>query len=78
MVVLAAGKGKRMKSGRPKVLHSVCGRPSLRHVLKAALAGRPTKIVVVVHSGAKDVEAAVRSWDDRSRVWCHKRCAEKQ
>lgn len=62
MVVLAAGKGKRMKSGRPKVLHSVCGRPSLWHVLRAALAARPAKIVVVVHSGAQDVEAAVRSW----------------
>src|SRR5947207_9679700 len=62
VVVLAAGKGKRMKSGRPKVLHSVCGRPSLWHVLKAALAGRPAKTVVVVHTEAQDVEAAVRSW----------------
>jgi bifunctional UDP-N-acetylglucosamine pyrophosphorylase / glucosamine-1-phosphate N-acetyltransferase len=62
VVVLAAGKGKRMKSGRPKVLHSVCGRPSLWHVLQAARAGRPAKIVVVVHNGARDVEAAVRSW----------------
>jgi bifunctional UDP-N-acetylglucosamine pyrophosphorylase/glucosamine-1-phosphate N-acetyltransferase len=61
-VVLAAGKGKRMKSGRPKVLHSVCGRPSLWHVLKAAVAARPSKVVVVVHRGAEDVEAAVRSW----------------
>jgi bifunctional UDP-N-acetylglucosamine pyrophosphorylase / glucosamine-1-phosphate N-acetyltransferase len=62
VVVLAAGKGKRMKSGKPKVLHAVCGRPSLWHVLKAAVAARPSTIVVVVHPGAEDVEAAVRSW----------------
>jgi bifunctional UDP-N-acetylglucosamine pyrophosphorylase/glucosamine-1-phosphate N-acetyltransferase len=62
VVVLAAGKGKRMKSGRPKVLHSVCGRPSLWHVLKAAVAARPGKVVVVVHNAAEDVEEAVRGW----------------
>ena len=62
MVVLAAGKGKRMKSGRPKVLHDVCGRQSLWHVLKAAAAGRPGKVVVVVHHGADDVRAAVEPW----------------
>ncbi|MGP6189625.1 MAG: bifunctional UDP-N-acetylglucosamine diphosphorylase/glucosamine-1-phosphate N-acetyltransferase GlmU [Vulcanimicrobiaceae bacterium] len=34
-VVLAAGKGTRMKSSRPKVLHPLCGRPMLWHVLRA-------------------------------------------
>ena len=47
-VVLAAGKGKRLKSSTPKVLHPICGRPALWHVLQGGLAARPNKIVVVV------------------------------
>jgi bifunctional UDP-N-acetylglucosamine pyrophosphorylase/glucosamine-1-phosphate N-acetyltransferase len=35
-VVLAAGKSTRMKSAVPKVLHPVCGRPMIEHVLDAA------------------------------------------
>ncbi len=61
-VVLAAGKGKRLKSELPKVLHPVCGRPLLWHALQNALAARPSKIVVVVSNGAEQVEGAVRSW----------------
>lgn len=61
-VVLAAGKGKRLKSRAPKVLHPVCGRPVLWWALRAALAARPSKIVVVVHHGADEVREAVRSW----------------
>jgi bifunctional UDP-N-acetylglucosamine pyrophosphorylase / glucosamine-1-phosphate N-acetyltransferase len=61
-VVLAAGKGKRMKSARPKVLHDVCGRPSLWHVVQTARAVRPSRIVVVVGHGRDEVEAAVGSW----------------
>jgi bifunctional UDP-N-acetylglucosamine pyrophosphorylase/glucosamine-1-phosphate N-acetyltransferase len=34
-IVLAAGKGTRMKSGQPKVLHDLCGRPMLWYVLEA-------------------------------------------
>jgi bifunctional UDP-N-acetylglucosamine pyrophosphorylase/glucosamine-1-phosphate N-acetyltransferase len=61
-VVLAAGQGKRMKSGRPKVLHEVCGRPALWHVLRAAVAARPARLVVVVGHGREQVEQAVGSW----------------
>jgi bifunctional UDP-N-acetylglucosamine pyrophosphorylase / glucosamine-1-phosphate N-acetyltransferase len=61
-VVLAAGKGKRLKSSTPKVLHPICGRPALWHVLQGVLATRPNKIVVVVGHGAGDVRAAVTSW----------------
>jgi bifunctional UDP-N-acetylglucosamine pyrophosphorylase/glucosamine-1-phosphate N-acetyltransferase len=62
LVVLAAGKGKRLKSDTPKVLHPLCGRPVLWHVLQAGLAAKPTKVIVVVGHGADDVRAAVRSW----------------
>jgi bifunctional UDP-N-acetylglucosamine pyrophosphorylase/glucosamine-1-phosphate N-acetyltransferase len=61
-IVLAAGQGKRMKSARPKVLHDVCGRPSLWHVVRAALAAKPSSLVIVVHHGREEVEAEVRSW----------------
>ncbi|HEX2088846.1 MAG TPA: bifunctional UDP-N-acetylglucosamine diphosphorylase/glucosamine-1-phosphate N-acetyltransferase GlmU [Actinomycetota bacterium] len=61
-VVLAAGRGKRMKSARPKVLHDVCGRPSLWHVLKAALEARPRTLVVVVRERGDEVEEAVTKW----------------
>lgn len=62
LVVLAAGKGKRLRSATPKVLHPICGKPALWHVLQAGLAARPTRIVVVVAPGADDVREAVRSW----------------
>jgi bifunctional UDP-N-acetylglucosamine pyrophosphorylase / glucosamine-1-phosphate N-acetyltransferase len=60
--VLAAGKGKRLKSGTPKVLHPLCGRPALWWVLRTARAARPDTIVIVVHHGADDVRKAVASW----------------
>ena len=62
-VVLAAGKGKRMKSERPKVLHEICGRPALWHVLQAARAVRPTPLAVVVGRDQDPVAEAVRAWD---------------
>jgi len=62
VVVLAAGQGKRLKSTRPKVLHPVCGRPALWHVVQTALAARPDRLVIVVGHGADDVRAEVLSW----------------
>ncbi len=61
-VVLAAGKGKRLKSSTPKVLHPVCGRPVLWWTLQGVRAARPSRIVIVVHHGADEVRDAVRSW----------------
>ena len=61
VVVLAAGKGKRLKSKLPKVLHPVCGRPSLWHVLVAAKAARPQRLIVVVSHGSEQVAEAVHS-----------------
>jgi bifunctional UDP-N-acetylglucosamine pyrophosphorylase/glucosamine-1-phosphate N-acetyltransferase len=48
-IVLAAGKGTRMKSGRSKVLHEICGRPMLWYVLKALRGAGVDEIVVVVN-----------------------------
>lgn len=58
-VILAAGKGTRMRSKLPKVLHKVGGKPMLQHVLDAAdVAGAAEKIVIVGHE-AELVEAMV-------------------
>lgn len=54
-VLLAAGQGTRMKSELPKVLHALCGRPMLWHVLNALQAATTEKPVVVVGHGAEEV-----------------------
>lgn len=61
-VVLAAGKGKRLRSSTPKVLHPICGRPALWWTLQTIKAARPSRVVIVVHHGADQVREAVRSW----------------
>lgn len=66
IVILAAGQGKRMRSGLPKVLHPVAGRPMLSHVLQAArsltAAGDvPARIVVIVGHGGEAIRAAYAS-----------------
>jgi len=54
-VLLAAGQGTRMKSALPKVLHPLCGKPMLWHVLEALKEVTTEKPVVVVGHGAEDV-----------------------
>jgi bifunctional UDP-N-acetylglucosamine pyrophosphorylase/glucosamine-1-phosphate N-acetyltransferase len=55
-VLLAAGQGTRMKSDLPKVLHSLCGKPMLWHVLEALKSVATEKPVVVVGHGAEAVK----------------------
>jgi bifunctional UDP-N-acetylglucosamine pyrophosphorylase/glucosamine-1-phosphate N-acetyltransferase len=59
VVVLAAGKGTRMKSEVPKVLHRVAGRPMIEHVLATADAIAPASITVVVGHKAEKLRAAL-------------------
>ncbi|TAK41125.1 MAG: UDP-N-acetylglucosamine diphosphorylase/glucosamine-1-phosphate N-acetyltransferase [Betaproteobacteria bacterium] len=58
VIVLAAGQGKRMHSTLPKVLHRLAGRPLLAHVLAAAQALAPRRIVVVHGHRGSEVRAA--------------------
>ena len=60
-VILAAGKGTRMKSTLPKVLHPVCGQPMLGHVISAVIKAGATKTVVVAGFGAQQVTDFVGS-----------------
>ena len=57
VIVLAAGKGTRMKSQLPKVLQPLAGRPLLAHSLASVAALQPAKTVVVVGHGAERVKA---------------------
>jgi len=64
VVIMAAGKGTRMRSGRPKVLHTLGGTPLLGHVLHTAEFLEPARCIVVTGHGAEAVEAACAS-DER-------------
>ena len=59
VVVLAAGKGTRMKSAWPKVLHRAAGLPLIDHVLRAAGALSPASVIVIVGHGAERMQAVL-------------------
>lgn len=63
LVILAAGKGTRMDSDLPKVLHKVGGAPLLHHAMLSASALEPERVVVVTGHGADQVEAAAHDFD---------------
>lgn len=62
VLVMAAGKGTRMKSSRPKVLHAIAGRALLQHVLDTAASLPTRQVVVITGHGADAVEAACHGW----------------
>jgi len=62
VVILAAGKGTRMKSGLAKVLHKVAGKSMVNHVIDAALAVTPDHIHVVVGHQAQRVKDEVSGY----------------
>ena len=64
-IVLAAGKGTRMKSARPKVLHELCGRPMLWYVVRALRAAGIEEIVAVV---SPDMHEAIETFGVRGVV----------
>lgn len=63
VVILAAGKGKRMHSNLPKVLHPLAGKPLLGHVLDTARTLSPASLCVVVGHGGEVVRQAVAAPD---------------
>lgn len=58
-LILAAGKGTRMKSKLPKVLHRVGGKPMVQHVIDAAKKAGSSREVVVIGAGAQLVEETI-------------------
>src|SRR5438270_12182455 len=65
IAILAAGKGKRMHSALPKVLHALAGKPLLAHVLTTARSMNP-RVICVVEGAGDDVR---RRFPDADLVW---------
>lgn len=65
IIVLAAGKGTRMKSAMPKVLHNLAGKPLLAHVLDTTQTLNPDSVTVVIGHGAEQVKNTI----DRPVQW---------
>ena len=53
IVILAAGRGKRMNSGIPKVLHKIAGAPMIMHALRTAKTLDPERVIVITGHGAE-------------------------
>jgi bifunctional UDP-N-acetylglucosamine pyrophosphorylase / glucosamine-1-phosphate N-acetyltransferase len=66
VVILAAGKGTRMRSLLPKVMHPLAGKPLVSHVIDTARALAPERIFLVVGQGAETVSAACAAPDIHS------------
>ena len=62
IVILAAGKGTRMYSEKPKVLHALAGRPLVQHVLDCATALQPQQVCVVYGHGGEAVPQAMQQY----------------
>lgn len=63
LIILAAGKGTRMKSDMPKVLHQIAHAPMLIHALKSADSLAPARKVIVAGHGAEAVSRAAKDHD---------------
>ncbi|MCR8969981.1 bifunctional UDP-N-acetylglucosamine diphosphorylase/glucosamine-1-phosphate N-acetyltransferase GlmU [Facklamia sp. 7083-14-GEN3] len=63
-VILAAGKGTRMKSSLPKVLHKISGISMVEHVVRSVLESNAEQIVTIVGNGADLVKAQLKNLTD--------------
>ena len=61
-IVLAAGRGERMRSDIPKVLHQVCAKPMLSYVVDVVKDLKVDQVVTVLGYKHKDVRTAIPSW----------------
>jgi len=64
IVILAAGKGSRMKSNKAKVLHNISGKPMLYHIIKESKKLSDDITVVVAHQKEAVIETMKHYFDD--------------
>lgn len=67
-IILAAGEGTRMRSNKPKVLHTLAGKTFLNRVMDSVSALAPDTLTVVVHYQADRVTEAARSYNERVTI----------
>ena len=68
VIILAAGKGTRMESDLPKVLHHLAGAPMLLHVMKSSATLEPERLVIIAGHGADAVGAVARDYSETAQV----------
>ncbi len=68
LVILAAGKGTRMQSDLPKVLHPIAHAPMLAHAMRTGAALDPERVVIVAGVGADEVTAAALEVDETAEI----------
>lgn len=69
ILIMAAGKGTRMRSGLPKVLHPILDVPMLGYLLGSVLGCGADEVAVLVGSGGEQVEEYLRSFPDVKTLW---------
>ncbi len=70
VIILAAGKGTRMYSSMPKVLHELAGKPLVQHVVDSAKALNAESISLVYGHGGEQVKNKL---DDETLIWCEQK-----
>ena len=68
VIILAAGKGTRMKSDLPKVLHKIAGAPMLIHAMRSSEAIAPSRMIIVAGHGADLVEKAATDYNPAAQI----------
>ena len=68
VIILAAGKGTRMESDLPKVLHHLAGAPMLLHVMKSSATLEPERLIIIAGHGADAVGAVARDYSETAQV----------
>ena len=71
VAILAAGKGTRMESSLPKVLHKISGKSLLQRVIDSCLELKPDQIFVITGHKSKEVQKSITN--DKKNPFCYSR-----